>query len=116
MKYPLAQGYGMSELSAAASFCVGDIHKPRSVGIPSVTTTVGIFDRDTGEELGYNQRGEICVTGPSMMKSYFNAPEETAHVMRVHEDGKTWIHSGDIGYIDEDGFLFVIGRMKPRPS
>ncbi|MBO5649299.1 MAG: acyl--CoA ligase [Clostridia bacterium] len=112
MKYPLAQGYGMSELSAAASFCVGDIHKARSVGIPSVTTTVGIFDRDTGEELGYNQRGEICVTGPSMMKSYFNAPEETAHVMRVHEDGKTWIHSGDIGYIDEEGFLFVIGRMK----
>ena len=112
MKYPLAQGYGMSELSAAASFCVGDIYKTRSVGIPSITTTIGIFDRDTGEELGYNQRGEICVTGPSMMKAYFNAPEETEFVMRKHDDGQVWIHSGDIGYIDEDGFLFVIGRMK----
>ena len=112
MKYPLAQGYGMSELSAAASFCVGDIYKPRSVGIPSVTTTVGIFDRDTGEELGYNRRGEICVTGPSMMKAYFNAPEETEFVMRKHADGQVWIHSGDVGYLDEEGFLFVIGRMK----
>lgn len=112
IKYPLAQGYGMSELSAAASFCVNDIYKQGSVGIPSLTTTVGIFDPETGEELSYYEEGEICVTGPSMMKGYFNAPEETANVMRVHEDGLTWIHSGDVGYIDEDGFLFIKGRIK----
>lgn len=112
MKYPLAQGYGMSELSAAASFCVNEIYKPSSVGIPSLTTTVGIFDPETGEEVGYNEQGEICVTGPSMMKGYFNAPEETANVMRVHADGKVWIHSGDVGYMDEDGFLFIKGRIK----
>lgn len=112
IKYPLAQGYGMSELSAAASFCVNDIYKQGSVGIPSLTTTVGIFDPETGKELGYYEEGEICVTGPSMMKGYFNAPEETANVMRVHEDGLTWIHSGDVGYIDEDGFLFIKGRIK----
>ena len=112
MKYPLAQGYGMSELSAAASFCVNDIYKAGSVGIPSLTTTVGIFDPETGEEKGYNEQGEVCVTGPSMMKGYFNQPEETAYVMRKHADGKVWIHSGDIGYIDEDGFLFIKGRIK----
>lgn len=112
IKYPLAQGYGMSELSAAASFCVNDIYKPFSVGVPSVTTTIGIFDPETGEELDYNEKGEICVTGPSMMKGYFNQPEETAYVMRKHEDGQIWIHSGDLGYMDEDGFVFIIGRYK----
>lgn len=112
MQYPLAQGYGMSELSAAASFCVHDIYKSLSVGIPSVTTTVSIFDPETGEEKGYNELGEICVTGPSMMKGYFKREEETAHVMRMHNDGRVWIHSGDIGYIDEEGFLFIKGRVK----
>ncbi len=112
MKYPLAQGYGMSELSAAASFCVGDMYKPSSVGIPSLTTTVSIFDPETGEEMGYNEIGEVCVTGPSMMKGYFNRPEETAHVMRKHDDGLVWIHSGDLGYVDEEGFVFIKGRIK----
>lgn len=112
MKYPLAQGYGMSELSAAASFCVNTVYKEGSVGIPSLTVNVGIFDPETGEEKGYYEEGEVCVTGPSMMKGYFNAPEETAHVMRKHDDGQVWIHSGDVGYMDEDGFLFIKGRIK----
>ena len=112
MRYPLCQGYGMSELSAAASFCVNDRYKAGSVGVPCLTTTVSVFDPETGEELDYNQQGEICMTGPSMMKGYFNNPEETAHVMRLHDDGKVWIHSGDIGYIDEDGFIFIKGRVK----
>ena len=112
IRYPLAQGYGMSEVSAAASFCVNDIFKRKSVGIPSVTTTIGIFDPDTGKELGYNQRGEVCITGPSMMRGYYRKPDETAIVMRKHEDGLTWVHSGDIGYMDEDGFVYIIGRIK----
>jgi long-chain acyl-CoA synthetase len=102
----------MSELSAAASFCVNRIYKQGSVGIPSLNVDVGIFDPETGEELGYNQNGEVCVTGPTMMKGYFNAPEETAYVMRKHEDGEVWIHSGDLGYMDEDGFLYIVGRIK----
>jgi len=112
MKYPLAQGYGMSELSAAASFCVNNIYKSGSVGIPSLTLTVSVFDPETGEELGYGEYGEICITGPSMMKGYYNRPEETANVMRLHDDGQIWIHSGDIGYMDKDGFIFIIGRVK----
>lgn len=112
MKYPLAQGYGMSELSAAASFCVNTIYKEGSVGIPSLTVNVGIFDPETGKELGYKEIGEVCVTGASMMKGYFNKPEETAYVMRRHDDGQVWIHSGDLGYMDEDGFLYIKGRIK----
>lgn len=112
MRFPLAQGYGMSELSAAASFCVNDVYKQGSVGIPSLTVNVGIFDPETGEELGYNEIGEVCVTGASMMKGYFNNPEETDYVMRKHDDGQIWIHSGDLGYMDEDGFLYIKGRIK----
>ncbi len=112
MRFPLAQGYGMSELSAAATFCVNRIYKAGSVGIPSLTVSVGIFDPETGKELGYKEIGEVCVTGASMMKGYFNKPEETAYVMRKHEDGQVWIHSGDLGYMDEDGFLYIKGRIK----
>lgn len=108
----LAQGYGMSELSAAASFCAEDVYKPGSVGIPSITTTVGIFKPDTFEELDILEEGEICVTGPSMMKGYYNNPKETDYVMRKHPDGQYWIHSGDIGYLDQDGYLYVNGRIK----
>ena len=112
IRYPLAQGYGMSEVSAAASFCVNDIYKEFSVGIPSVATTVSIFDPETGDELGYNQIGEICIAGPTLMKGYYNRNNETANVMRYHADGQVWVHSGDLGYMDEDGFLFVKGRVK----
>lgn len=112
IKYPLAQGYGMSEVSAAASFCVNDIYKSASVGIPSVLTTIAIFDPETGEELPYGEHGEVCITGPSTMKGYFLRQEETDHVLRRHDDGQIWVHSGDIGYMDEDGFVFIKGRVK----
>ncbi len=112
IKYPLAQGYGMSEVSAAASFCVNEIFKSASVGIPSVTTTIAIFDPETGEELPIGETGEVCITGPSMMKGYFQRKEETDHVLRRHSDGQVWVHSGDIGSMDEDGFVFIKGRVK----
>ena len=109
---PLAQGYGMSELSAAASFCAENVYKKGSVGIPSITTTIGVFKPDTFEELDIMEEGEICVTGPSMMKGYFKNAAETESIMRKHPDGRHWIHSGDVGYMDSDGFLFVNGRIK----
>ena len=111
-KYPLSQGYGMSEMSGAATCCFSAVYKDGSAGIPLLATTVGIFDQETGEELGYAQQGEICMTGRNMMLGYFNNEEETAQVMRRHADGKLWVHSGDIGYMDEDGFVFIKGRSK----
>lgn len=71
-----------------------------------------MFRPDSFEELGYDEMGEICITGPTMMLGYLNNPEETARVMRRHPDGTVWIHSGDLGYMDADGFVYIKGRMK----
>ncbi len=111
-KYCLSQGYGMSEMSGAATCCYSHVYKDDSSGIPLLCNGIGIFDPETGEELGYYQEGEICMTGRGMMKGYYNMPEETANVIHRHADGKLWIHSGDIGYLDEDGFVFIKGRIK----
>ena len=113
MKYRISQGYGLSESSAAVSFCVNDIYKSGSVGIPSVLINIGIFDEESGKELSFNEIGEVCVSGPSLMKGYYKRQEETDNVLRKHEDdGITWLHTGDLGYVDEDGFLYIIGRIK----
>jgi len=88
------------------------VYKDDSSGIPLLCNTVGIFDPETGEELDYYHEGEICMTGRGMMKGYYNMPEETDHIIRRHADGKLWIHSGDIGYLDDDGFVYIKGRIK----
>lgn len=111
-RYPFSQGYGMSEVSAAACCNFNNVHKNGSVGIPLLKTTVSVFRPDSFEELGYDEMGEICITGPTMMLGYLNNPEETARVMRRHPDGTVWIHSGDLGYMDADGFVYIKGRMK----
>ncbi len=110
--YPLSQGYGLSEMTGAATCCFSAIYKDDSCGIPLLATSLGIFDPETGEELGYNQEGEVCVCGRNMMAGYYNNAEETAAIMQTHADGTTWIHTGDIGIIDEDGFVFIRGRIK----
>ncbi len=109
-KYHICQGYGLSETTAVTAF--NCIYRKNSEGLPLCTSTMGIFDPTTGEELDYNQVGEICITGPSIMKHYFDNEEETKNVMKLHKDGRVWIHSGDMGYFDEDGFLFFEGRFK----
>lgn len=106
------QGYGMSEL--AATVCTGSPSALRfgTVGIPLPNTNVKIINTDTGEELAYEQQGEVCVCAPSVMKEYFKDADETRKIMKMHEDGKLWIHTGDIGTIDKDGFLTIVGRIK----
>ena len=110
--YPISQGYGLSEVSSAASFGFQNIHKKGSAGIPCLTTEIAAFRPDTTEELPLGEVGELCITGNSMMKEYLGEPEETEHIMRLHLDGKKWIHTGDLGYVDEDGFVFIVGRIK----
>lgn len=110
--YPLAQGYGMSEVSSVAASCFLNVFKISSVGIPLIYNTIAAFNPESGEELGYNEVGEICISGPSIMNGYFNNPSESEKVIKIHADGKKWIHSGDVGYIDEDGFVFIKNRIK----
>ena len=110
--FPLSQGYGMSEVSSAACCSCNGNFRSLSVGYPLLMNTMGIFKPDTTEELGYNEEGEICFTGPAVMLGYLNNPEETEKIMIKHPDGKVWIHSGDLGTMDEDGFIFIKGRIK----
>ncbi len=111
-KYPLSQGYGMSEVSSAASCCCNGNFKSLSVGYPLLTTTIGIFKPDSTEELGYGEEGEICISGRSVMLGYLNNEAETNNVLCTHPDGKVWVHSGDVGYMDPDGFVYIKGRIK----
>ena len=111
-EYPLAKGYGMTEVSSAATCAAGRTTKPGSVGIPLVNTLVSVFEPDTQTELPIGQRGEICICGPTMMKGYYNKPAETAAILQKHPDGRVWVHTGDIGYMDEDGFVYLDSRIK----
>lgn len=111
-EFPLAKGYGMTEVSSAATAAAGTENKPGSVGIPLVNTVVAVFEPGTEKELPLGERGEICISGPAIMKGYYGKPDETAIILRKHADGLTWAHTGDIGYMDEDGFVFLDSRIK----
>ena len=111
-RYPIAKGYGMTEVSSAATVAAGLDNKPGIVGIPMVNTVVAAFEPGTDQELPIGQRGELCISGPCLMKGYYNKPEETAILLRRHPDGRVWAHTGDMGYLDEDGFVFLDSRIK----
>lgn len=112
-KYRLAKGYGMTELSSAATYSVWDTcNLPGSVGIPLVRNIFKIVRPGTEEELKYNEMGEVCIYSPTIMLGYFENEEETAKTLKKHRDGKTWVHTQDIGYINEDGVVFIVDRMK----
>lgn len=108
----ITKGYGMTEVTGGVVGTLDEKNEIGSVGAPFVKTTVAIFDPETNEELQYNQSGEVCMTGPNTMLGYFKNQEATKDILKVHEDGKVWVHSGDIGYMTEDGNLFIVDRMK----
>ena len=109
----IMKGYGMTEMGSAATFtATNECNVEGSVGIPTHYTTVKVISPETGEELQYNQQGELCMTGPTMMLQYYNNEKETNNVMKKHADGLMWIHTGDIGYITEDGVIFIVDRIK----
>ena len=112
VEFPIAKGYGMTEASSAATAAAGRNNKPGSVGLPLVSTLVSAFEPGTDTELPIGQRGELCISGPGVMKGYYNKPAETAAILRTHADGRVWVHTGDIGYLDEDGFVYLDSRIK----
>lgn len=105
------KGYGMTELSSAVVICTLHCNKLGSVGIPLVNSNIKIIDPETKEELPYNTVGEVLLKSPTMMKGYLNNDEATEELIKTYSDG-TWVHTGDLGLIDEDGCLFIKGRIK----
>lgn len=109
-KSGLLIGYGMCELGSAVSTNSIEHRKTGSVGFPIKGVTVAAFNVRTDEECKYNERGEIRVLSPACMKGYYKNPEATSDFFFTDSKGREWGRTGDIGYVDEDGFLFVQGR------
>ena len=111
-KYKIMNGYGMSELGPGISINCKNAYEEGSVGAPFVKTVVAAFDTETGKELKYGESGELCVHTPSIMMEYINNPEETENIIKRHDDGLLWVHTGDYGFISENGFIHLKGRLK----
>ncbi len=111
-KTPLLKGLGSTEMTGGATQTYANCNVPGSVGIPLVKVNCKIVEPDTTEELTYGQIGEICFSGPTLMMGYYNKPEATDAIIRCHGDGQRWLHTGDLGYLDENGVLYVTGRIK----
>ena len=105
------QGLGSTENTGGGLYQMPGSYKFGSVGIPLPLNTIGVFTPGTDIELPYNTMGELCITGPCVMKEYLNNEEETNKVLKKHSDGKVWLHMGDIGYIDKDGCFFHKHRL-----
>ena len=108
----MIQGYGLTEAVAAASVDLKDMTMPGTIGIPLPGIYIGIFEPNTDKELDYNTDGEICICGPTVMLGYYNNEAETNMVLRHHKDGNIWLHTGDIGSMDKDGFITYKQRLK----
>ena len=106
------KGYGMTEVSAAACSNIPANTALGSVGLPFVKVIISAFEPRTDKELKYGEIGEICICSPSTMLGYYGNPEETKNILRIHSDGKVWVHSGDIGYINEEGNVYIESRIK----
>lgn len=108
----ITQGYGMTEALAAVCLAVDDVNKSGSIGIPFPGNYIKIIDPSTRKTNPYNEVGEICINTKGLMMGYLNNESETNTALQIHEDGHVWLHSGDLGYMDEDGFIFCKGRLK----
>ena len=106
------EGYGTTETVTACCLTPPHMYKEGSIGVPFPDTYIKIVEPDTDRELPYGEEGEILLAGPTVMKEYMNCPEETAKTLRQHDDGLTWVYTGDLGMMDEQGFIYFRGRAK----
>lgn len=105
-------GYGLTEGSGAVCLSPEDSFSDGIIGVPFPDTDLKIIKNDTFNVLPANSEGEICVSGPLVMMGYLGDDAETAKTLRVHPDGKLWLHTGDIGYLSDDGFVYFAQRLK----
>ena len=109
---PVREGYGTTECVTASCLTPSHWAKEGSIGLPFPDTFYKIVKPGTEEEVPYGEEGEICLAGPTVMMEYINNPEETANTLRRHADGLTWVYTGDLGMMDEDGFIYFRQRIK----
>ncbi len=106
------EGYGTTETVTACCLTPSHMFKEGSIGLPFPDTYIKIVEPGTDRELPYGEEGEILLAGPTVMKEYMHHPEETARTLRMHEDGLTWVYTGDLGKMDDQGFVYFKGRAK----
>lgn len=113
-KSVLLKGYGMCELGSTVTSDAMTINKSGSTGFPIKNVIVSAFDIKTNQEMQYGQRGEIRVQSPARMKGYFKNTKATEEYFYTDEIGNKWGCTGDIGYVDEDGFIYILGRINDK--
>lgn len=111
-KIKVREGYGLTECIAVSCLAPCDLQKKGSIGIPLPDTYYKICKEGTTASLPAGEVGEICVTGPTLMLSYLGEEAETKRALRLHSDGRVWLHTGDAGLMDKDGFVYFKGRIK----
>jgi thiamine pyrophosphate-dependent acetolactate synthase large subunit-like protein/acyl-CoA synthetase (AMP-forming)/AMP-acid ligase II len=111
-KLKLREGYGLTEAVAAIMAMPLDEYREGSIGIPFPDTLAKICRPGTAEELPAGSEGEICVSGPAVMIGYLDDPQATREALRLHDDGRVWLHTGDLGRMETDGFFYFTDRLK----
>ena len=111
-KVQIREGYGTTECVTASCLTPRDFFREGSIGIPYPDVYYQIVDPKDDSELPPDTEGEICISGPTVMKGYLNNAAETAATLRTHADGRVWLHTGDVGTMDNDGFIYFKQRLK----
>lgn len=111
-KVKIMQGYGLSEAAGAAILAHGKHNVLGSIGIPFPGNNCIAVKPHTQDEVETGEVGELCICGPTVMMGYFNNEKETNDALQIHDDGKVWLHTGDMGYIRKDGIIFYQSRLK----
>lgn len=106
------EGYGLTECVTASCLTPADTYRKNSIGLPFADTQYCIVHPSTDEVVPAGTEGEIILTGPTTMLGYLHNPQETASTLRVLADGRTWLYTGDLGYMDEDGYVYFRQRIK----
>jgi long-chain acyl-CoA synthetase len=108
----LLEGYGLTEAVTAIMATPLGNYREGSIGVPFPDMLAKIVKIDTTQDAPVGEEGEICVSGPAVMLGYLDQPEETANTLKTHADGRVWLHTGDIGTMDADGFFYFKLRQK----
>lgn len=108
----VTQGYGLTEALSAVALGYKNVNKSGSVGVPLPGNYIKIINPTTRKRCEYGEIGEICIHNKGLMLGYLNNDRETNEALQVHDDGHVWLHTGDLGYMDSDGFTFYKGRIK----